>query len=208
MPPWGQHRKVPETPGSSVSPLTEPTWALTTAPMDLLLDPCPPPQPNPAREWLCRGDRAAVSPLTCGEDTDPAVPCHSLADVPSAGSGGLLRHIQDIVVAVRASLLGPARGIWDRHRAPWQGPAALAGLCLCHPLRPCHCPCAGGPWLPQGQPMLRCTPTRAALVPSAPQPSCVLCPPAPRWAPALWPYLGLPRCHSPPRCPRCHGAAS
>lgn len=28
------------------------------------------------------------------------------------------------------------------------------------------------------------------------------------WAPALWPYLGLPRCHSPPRCPRCHTAAS
>ena len=28
------------------------------------------------------------------------------------------------------------------------------------------------------------------------------------WLPALWPYLGLPRCHSPPRCPRCNRAAS
>lgn len=103
-----------------VSPLTGPTWGLAAAPMDLLLDPCPPPQPNPAMECLCRGDRAAVSPLTCGEDTDPPPLCHSLGDVPSAGSGGLLWHIQGIVVAIQGSVLGPGRRVWDRHRGPWQ----------------------------------------------------------------------------------------
>lgn len=104
----------------SVSLLTGPTWALAAAHMDLQPDPCPTPQPNPAMECLCRGDRAAGSPLTCGEDTDPPPLCHALRDVPSAGSRGLLCHTQGIVVAIRGSVLGPGRGLWDRHRGPWQ----------------------------------------------------------------------------------------
>lgn len=146
-------------------------------------------------------DRVAVAPLTCRWPTAPAPLCHPLGHVPSTGSRGLFHHGRSIVVAIRGVVVG--RGLWDGHGAELE---AVAGVWLCQPpLRSCHWLCVGG----NGAAKLSARAASASLhareshrVP----PSTI--PGAPRGFLAPCPYLGLPRGHSPPRCPWSNTAPS